>query len=144
LNINSILKFAQARHRRSLDQVREFATFIGPGSVFTGNFQGRDNYVVLGRVRGNCDLDGALVLGEGGSWEGHITATNVVIAGEVTGNVTAREKLELAPSARIRGDMTGPVIAIAEGAMYDGQVVMGRQTRLTRFNERRSTKLGDD
>ena len=114
-----------------------FATVIGPESAFTGNFTGRDNYVVYGRVDGDCDLAATLVLGETGCWNGNIAATHIVIAGQVTGDVKARAKLELAPTARITGDISSPVIAIAEGAVYEGKLRMDRDTRLTHFSERR-------
>lgn len=134
-----LLKLGYKRKRRTVDQVREFATVIGPESIFTGSFTGKDNYVVYGQVKGDCELEGTLVLGETGRWNGNISAAYVVIAGQVIGDVGASTKLELAPTARITGNISSSVIAIAEGAVYDGKVRMGRDTRLTHFNERRVT-----
>src|SRR3989344_3892509 len=83
-------------------------------------------------------------VGELARWEGDITAANVVIAGEVRGDVTAREKLELAASARIRGNIKSPVIAMAEGAALDGKVDMAQAPQLTRFSEKREPQGNSD
>lgn len=139
VKLNSLLHLGQLRERRTLDQVGEFATFIGPGSAFTGTFRGRDNYIVFGSVQGDCDLEGALILGETGCWTGNIAAHFVVIAGTVTGDVTAREKIELASTARVRGTLKSPVIAMAEGAVHEGAIHMSATTQFVRFSDRRRT-----
>ncbi len=136
MKIDAILNLGQ-RRRRTLDRVRGFATVVGAGSIVIGTLKGKDNYAVYGRVEGDCDLTSTLVLGESGHWIGNVRAAVVVIAGTVEGNVTATEKLELAATARIHGDLASPVIAIAEGALYDGEVRM--ETKLSRFDERRQT-----
>lgn len=127
------------RRRRTLDQVGDFSTVLGPQSTYMGVFQGKDNYLVYGQVQGECDIDGTLMLGEGSRWRGNIRAANVVIAGTVEGDISATAKLELTASAQVHGKITSPVMAIARGAVYDGQVRMTKNTQLTRFNERRET-----
>ena len=127
------------RRRRTLDQVGDFSTVLGPQSTYMGVFQGKDNYLVYGQVQGECDIDGTLMLGEGSRWRGNIRAANVVIAGTVEGDISATAKLELTSSAQVHGKITSPVMAIARGAVYDGQVRMTKNTQLTRFNERRET-----
>jgi cytoskeletal protein CcmA (bactofilin family) len=121
-----------------LDRIEGFDTVIGPESVVTGTFRGKDNLVVHGRITGQCDLNGTFMLATGGEWLGDIVADNVIIAGQVEGDVTARTRLELAATARIRGKLRSPAIAIAEGAVYEGKVDMARDTQLTHYNERRT------
>lgn len=136
MKLDTLFQFRKKR-RRMLDRVPAFSTVIGAGSTCAGNFAGKDNYAVYGRVEGECDLDGTLMLGASGHWVGEIIAANVIIAGTVDGDVTARVKLELAPTANIRGNLKSPVIAIAEGAVYHGQIRMDQATRVTRYVERR-------
>lgn len=133
---------SRSSERRTLDLVGEFATFIGPGSEFTGTFRGRENYLVFGRVKGNCEIEGALVLSDAGRWEGNISATYVLIAGEVVGDITAREKLEITPTARIQGNLTSPAIAMAQGASHSGHV--HSMMPPVRFSERRTSRPTDD
>jgi len=119
-----------------LDQVKDYATIIGSDAMFKGSLHGKDNYLVYGQFTGDCDLHGMLVIAPGGRWKGDVVADNVIVGGELTGDVTARKKLELGPTARIRGDLASPSIAIAVGALYDGDVRM-KQSRITRYTERR-------
>ncbi len=135
MKLQKILKFR--RRRRTLDRIEGFTTVIGAQSVIAGTFGGRENCLVQGRVTGQCELNGTFMLAAGGQWLGDIVADNVIIAGEVEGDVRARAKLELATTARIRGKLTAPAIAIAEGAVYEGEINMVKDAQLTRYSERR-------
>lgn len=123
--------------RRSVDKVKDFGTLIGADSTFSGTLRGKDNYAIYGAVEGDCELEGALMLGPGGRWKGNISAAVVFIAGEVEGNIAAREKLEIAPGARVRGNLSSGSIAIADGAVFEGEVKMPKPEEVTRFAERR-------
>jgi cytoskeletal protein CcmA (bactofilin family) len=125
------INLANNKGRRSLDGVDGFTTSIGAGSIFTGTVGGSGHIIVLGTVEGNSDLDGSLVIGEGGSWTGDISARHIVIAGQVEGSVVAREKMEIVSTARIKGSLTSPVIAIAEGAVHEGEIHMGKVQHFT-------------
>ena len=125
------ISLAKNKGRRSLDGVDGFTTSIGPGSVFTGTISGDGHAIVLGRVEGRSELNGTLVIGDGGVWVGEVAAKNVVIAGKLEGTCVAHEKLEILSTAQIHGSLTSPVIAIAEGAVHDGDVHMGEVRRFT-------------
>lgn len=113
---------------------------IGEYTTYRGDLTGAENYRVYGRVEGNCDLKGRLFLGPAGRWTGDIAAEHVVIAGEVHGDVYASARLELHPTARIHGNIASPVIAMAEGARYDGEIGArpGPRPQLVRPGEKRS------
>lgn len=130
------------RRRRSIDRLR-VGVRLGPDVLLRGSLRGADSVLVCGQVEGNADIAAGFVLAENGYWQGNINATHVVIAGEVHGNVTAREHLEIAASARILGDLRSPVIAIAEGAVHEGAVRMAKRTRMIRYDERRGSKEAD-
>lgn len=126
------------RKNRRVPGYIEFPTVIGEYMTYRGDLAGTGNYLVHGRVEGNCDIDGHLTIGPTAHWHGDIAATYVVVSGEVVGDVYASAKLELHATARIRGNITSPVIAMAEGALYDGEIRMRPRPRLVRFNEKRS------
>ncbi len=128
------INLGSARGRRILDRVEGFTTSIGPEAEFRGVLGGAGHCIVAGRVEGECDFEGTLVVAEGGHWIGDIRANNVLIAGRVEGSISAREKMEIISTARISGRLTSPVIAIAEGAIHEGEVHMGD---ITRFSDRR-------
>ncbi|GAB4507470.1 MAG: hypothetical protein Tsb0026_03030 [Sulfuricaulis sp.] len=140
MKIEEILRaLGRKQRRRTLDHIEDFTTMLGPDSVYTGVFQGKDNHIIYGEVQGECDLEGILVLGEGSRWKGNIRAGSVVIAGRVEGDIQATQKLELARTGYVRGKITSPVVAIARGAIHEGNIRMSKQTQITRFVERRET-----
>lgn len=128
------VNLASNKGRRNLDSVDGFTTSIGPGSIFTGTIGGSGHIIVLGSVEGNSDLDGTLVIGDGGRWIGDMSAKRIVIAGQVEGAITATEKMEIVSTAHIKGSLTSPFIAIAEGAVHEGEIHMGE---VKRFRDQR-------
>ncbi len=128
---------AKIKHRRISDKIKNFATTIGTESHFVGEISGQDNCIVYGKVTGNSKLEGSLVIHNSGSWSGDILAHNVLISGEVEGNVAASNQLELLPSGRVTGRITCRHIAIAEGAVHRGEIRMPQETTVTRFEDRR-------
>lgn len=123
--------------RRTLDSIIRFTSSIGENTVFTGSFNGGENIVVRGHVRGESDVKGAVVVTETGKWQGKLVADVVIISGIVEGDIVAREKIEVLAGARIYGNLTGPVIAIEIGAVHDGHMDMSSATRIERFYEKR-------
>ena len=138
MKIEQILKaIGRKQRRRTLDRVEDFTTMLGPETLYTGVFQGKDNHIIYGEVQGECEIEGILVLGEGSRWKGNIRAGSVVIAGRVEGDIQAMTKLELARTGYVRGKITSPVVAIARGAVHEGSIRMAKQTQITRFVDRR-------
>lgn len=124
--------------RRAFDRIKDFATTIGAGTAFAGEMTGSDSIVTHGSVTGNCKVDGSVVISHGGSWKGDISALNVLIAGEVEGNVTAQNQLEMLASAKVNGRLACRRIAIAEGAVHQGEIRMSPEANVTRFVDRRA------
>ena len=129
------INMGTTKGRRTLDGVNGFTTSIGPESVFKGSISGAGHSIILGSVEGESEIDGTLVIGEGGSWTGNIVAENVVIAGKVEGNITAKKKMNVVSTARITGSLTCPFIAIAEGAIHEGEIHMAKVKRYTEQRE---------
>ena len=62
-------------------------------------------------------------------------AENVVIAGKVEGNIVAKEKIDVVSTANIKGSLTSPFIAIAEGAIHEGEIHMANVKRYVNQRE---------
>jgi len=133
------INVGRSKGRRTLDTVEGFATSVGEQTKLSGNISGNGHTIVLGTVEGDCDLDGTLVIGESGKWHGKLVAMSIVIAGEVEGEVWAKEKLEILSTARVKGVLKSKVLAIAEGAIHQGEVVMSND--VTHFNDKRDGSL---
>jgi cytoskeletal protein CcmA (bactofilin family) len=128
---------SEAPRRRHADRVSVSPTFIGVGSKLTGNLECEADLIVGGHVNGEGNVRGAFTLSEGGHWEGKIHATNAVIAGEVTGTVSVGEKLEIRKSARIRGIVLARSIAVAQGAVIDGEMSVTSGAPVVSYEEKR-------
>lgn len=137
MQIPGILGGGRGRRRRTLDDVGQVVSLIGPETRFRGQLEGSGNTVVNGTFEGDCEIDGVVILSEAGVWVGNITAAVAIVAGEVRGDITVREKLELAPTARVAGRITAPVLAMAEGAVHQGEIRMEPAGQIHRFTERR-------
>lgn len=129
------INMSSSKGRRTLDAVNGFNTSVGPDNIFKGSITGTGHSIILGKVEGDSDVEGTLVVGEGGAWTGNIFAENVVIAGIVEGNIVAKEKIDVVSTANIKGSLTSPFIAIAEGAVHEGEIHMAKVKRYVNQRE---------
>ncbi len=104
-------------------------TIIAQGCRFDGTVSGPGDIHVQGELSGEVASTGALVVAENGTVRASLHARTVVVAGSVQGDVSADEKIELKPSANLRGNITAPRITIQEGATFEGQVFMKNPSR---------------
>ena len=99
-------------------------TLIGNTIVIDGEITGDEDLVIQGTVKGKIQLQQSLFVEESGSVEAEIETQNVDVSGQVTGNITAADKVELKTECRMVGDIRAPRILIADGASYKGNIDM--------------------
>lgn len=128
---------SEAPRRRLSDKVSATPTFIGVGTTLNGNLSCEGDLVVGGQVVGDCVVRGACTLAEGGRWEGRLQVASAVIAGEWLGEISASDKLEIRKTARIRGAVAARSIAVAQGAVIEGEMSVTSGAQVVRFEERR-------
>ncbi len=126
-----------ARKRRQLDVFGEPATIIGQDIEVVGELKGDGHFLICGTVRGDSAVDGPVTLAEGSRWFGSLRAANVIVSGEIDGDLIATGRVEIRPTARVRGSVTGQGIAIAQGAVIEGAVHTESTEDVNRFVERR-------
>ena len=91
-----------------------------------GDIQGSENLQVEGRFKGTIKLAGDLYIGMAGVIDADIEADNVVVQGQINGNVLARKQLQIQSSGKLVGDCTAQSIDIKEGALFEGRSKMLR------------------
>jgi cytoskeletal protein CcmA (bactofilin family) len=123
--------------RRIQDASNGAATYIAASTKIVGTVTGQGAYVFCGTVEGECDIDGPLTLAKDGVWRGTMKATDIVVAGTVEGDVVARRRVEIAGSARITGSLSGHSIAVAEGAIIEGEIKVQTGEAPVTFQEKR-------
>ena len=105
---------------------QQISTIIGEGYTFTGELQGASVIRIEGKVIGNVNVEGGVVLGETGMIEGNVTSQSVIIFGTVKGNIKTAQ-LEIKKTGTVNGDISADSLEIQLGAQYNGQLNM--QTR---------------
>ncbi len=103
-------------------------TIVARGGEIEGRIAGEAGVRVEGRVTGEIKSSGAVVVASEGTVRGDVHGLVVTVAGSVEGNVSAAERVELAPGGNLVGDIMAPRVHIAEGAMFEGQVHMQKRT----------------
>jgi cytoskeletal protein CcmA (bactofilin family) len=104
-------------------------TVIASGCRNDGAVGGSGDIQVQGELTGEVTSSGSLVVAESGTVKATVHARTVIVAGSVQGDVSADEKIELKPSANLRGNITAPRIMIQDGATFEGQVFMKNPAR---------------
>ena len=100
---------------------------IGKSVVIKGELSGSEDLTIEGQVDGKIELrQNVLTIGPNGKIKAQVFAKSVVILGEVTGNVTATEKVDIRDNGSVDGDIAAPRVAIAEGAHFRGSIDMQR------------------
>ncbi len=99
------------------------STIIGEGYVFTGEIQGSSVIRIEGKVVGNVNVSGGVVLGEKGIIEGDIITNSAIIYGTVNGNVK-NTQLEIKKTGHVTGEITTDTLEIELGAQYNGRLNM--------------------
>jgi cytoskeletal protein CcmA (bactofilin family) len=101
---------------------------IGKSVVIKGELNGSEDLTVEGHVEGRIELkDHVLTIGPNGKIKAQVFAKAVIVLGEVNGNVTASEKVDIRDGGSVDGDIIAPRVAIAEGAHFRGSVDMQRK-----------------
>jgi cytoskeletal protein CcmA (bactofilin family) len=101
---------------------------IGKSVVIKGELNGSEDLTIEGHVEGTIQLkDHVLTIGPNGKIKAQVFAKAVIVLGEVTGNVTASEKVDIRDNGSVDGDIISPRVAIAEGAHFRGSVDMQRK-----------------
>jgi len=102
---------------------------FGPDSTVNGKLRFNGSVRIDGSFRGAIKTNDELTVGESATIEADINCGSAVVAGEVVGNISATTSVELAATARVKGDVTSPSLTVARGAMFDGASRMGTTAR---------------
>jgi cytoskeletal protein CcmA (bactofilin family) len=98
---------------------------IGKSVVIKGELSGSEDLTIEGTVEGKIELrQNVLTIGPNAKIKAQVFAKSVIVQGEVHGNITATEKVDLRESGSMDGDVVSPRVAISEGAHFRGSIDM--------------------
>ncbi len=98
---------------------------IGKSLQIKGELSGNEDLTIDGSVEGKIDLNGHnLTIGQSGRVVAEVGAKTVTVSGDLKGNVTAEDKVEVTATGSMRGDIRAPRVALADGAKFKGSIDM--------------------
>lgn len=101
-------------------EIIKIDTLIGKKAVVDGNVSGKGNFKIDGTVDGNIEIKGDLVLGEKSMVTGNIVAKNIIIAGQVSGDIDASGQLTIKATGTVCGQQKCGSLIIEEGSSVVG------------------------
>jgi cytoskeletal protein CcmA (bactofilin family) len=106
------------------DAARSDSAFFGAKLSIKGKVTGSGNLIVMGKLEGEVNLAGEIVVAAPAVLNGEIRAVTLAVSGNVTGTLTAGEKIHLEKSAVVSGRMNTPRLSVVDGATFNGETEM--------------------
>ncbi|MGG6314527.1 bactofilin family protein [Paenibacillus macerans] len=102
-------------------------TLIGQGSTIEGKLECQSNLRVEGKVHGEIECHGQVVIGETGEANSSIKGAEVIVAGKVVGDISTVGKLTITGSGQVDGNVEVAKLVIVEGGLLNGSSKMDRK-----------------
>jgi len=102
----------------------DFDTILSPDISFSGTLNFEKPFLIRGNLSGNIVARSLLVVDEQAVVDANINASRVIIRGSVKGDVTATEKVEVAITGKLMGNVTAPEIFMETGCTFNGRCTM--------------------
>ena len=104
-------------------------TTIGPSLSIQGEISSDEDLIIEGRVGGQILMKNAtLTIGKQARVDADVRGARVQILGAIQGNIAATDRIELAPTADVIGDLSASRIVLVEGATFNGRIDMDKRT----------------
>jgi cytoskeletal protein CcmA (bactofilin family) len=110
--------------RKTEKRTKTVESIIGCDAYIEGTLFSKGSLRIDGRVKGAVQCEGMVIIGSEGYVEGEITSYDVFIAGEFRGNVTAKNRVEIAENGKLYGDVTTAKIVVDPGVIFEGRCKM--------------------
>lgn len=102
----------------------ELNALLGRGSAFDGKLTFEGQVRIDGKFTGQVLTRDTLVVGESGQVQADIAAGTVIIGGVVEGTIVATQLVQLNATARVKGNLETPMLAVEKGAQFNGSLKM--------------------
>jgi cytoskeletal protein CcmA (bactofilin family) len=100
-------------------------TFLDSGTSFEGKISFTGSVRIDGHFRGSASADGTLIVGDTGTIDAKLEVRRLVVMGSVSGEVTAKEGVEVGPHGRLDGVVRTPRLRVDDGARLTARIEMG-------------------
>ena len=121
---------------------QEFPTILGPDAKFKGELSFEKGMRLMGKFEGKVNTPGRVHVAKEAKMSADVEAGGIVVEGEVHGNLSAADRIELKNSARYEGDLRATKLVVDEGAVFNGHVSVGPDSVKGRPPERQGDRPG--
>jgi cytoskeletal protein CcmA (bactofilin family) len=104
---------------------QDYTTILGPDATFKGELSFEKGMRLHGKLDGSITTPGRLHVAKEAQMEASVEAGAIILEGEVRGNLTATDRIEMKPTTRYEGDLTTSKLVVEEGAQFRGHVSVG-------------------
>lgn len=124
--------------RRFTDERAGFASSIGRNATVEGTIKGATDLEIWGSFEGELEIHGLVWLRPGSRFAGGLSATDLVVEGELQGTVRATRKVDMRATSHVVADVTASKVAAAEGSYIEGRITVAEQSdEVVGYAERR-------
>ncbi len=130
---------SEPANRRLTDRSSGPPTLIGSGVEFRGDIRAPGAVMLSGTVHGDGDVGGMVTIARDALWQGQVRARSGVIAGQLVGSIVVSDRLEVGANAVIKGSVSAKSLAIARGAVIEGDILVTSGEAIVQFEEKRAS-----
>ena len=105
----------------------EFTALLGSGTEYQGQLNFKGTVRIDGRFIGSICSEGKLILGKDANIEGTIAVSELVVHGSLNGEIRVSKRTVLHQTAKVTGVLSTPLLAMEEGALLQGELLMGKE-----------------
>ena len=113
--------------KKESDTNAELNAFLGVGTEYRGKLDFVGTVRIDGTFEGEISTDGDLILGRKASITGVVRVGRLTSCGQITGDVTVRERAVLEKTSVLNGSLSSPALVVEQGAVIEGSIVMTRE-----------------
>jgi cytoskeletal protein CcmA (bactofilin family) len=114
---------------------------LGPSIVVKGEISSEEDLQIDGKVIGNISMRGnRLTVGRTAELDSEINAREIVVYGNASGNLRARDRVEIKKDGQVTGDITTARISVEEGAYFKGHIEIERAQAQAPVQERKESE----
>lgn len=114
--------------KKSVEQINaKISSVIGSDMVVEGNIRAKEAVRVEGKVTGDVETEGALIISAGGAVKGNVKGSSIIIGGSVEGDLTSGGRTEVASTGKVIGNIRTKSLIVDENAVFQGQCIMNAE-----------------
>lgn len=114
--------------KKTAEQINaKISSVIGSDMVVEGNVRAKEAVRVEGKVTGDVESEGALIISAGGSVKGNVKGSSIIIGGSVEGDLTSGGRTEVASTGKVIGNIRTKSLIVDENAVFQGQCIMNAE-----------------